>query len=285
MVPTVLGPRCGTVDILVLRPGGETVIFEPLLRHCRGPHSRMLRAGDPPVRDSAFLHYGRDGYMFSAPGLYRLRARYTALDGAFVDSEPISIHVQPPRSAADRHIGELMYHDDQVGVLMSVLGSDDPALSGGSNALMEIIDRFPRHPAAAVARLVLGANAAREFKRIDRSGIVRVRNPQLGVARALVEPVVDVELLEARAGRVSADDHRGATAPRAIGTRAGVPRSVDAFIRSRSDEIAVEVPTISRFAVPASPRRSGGEPSPSSVTPESSTTQPRAPYVPPPSAA
>ena len=245
-VPTTLGPRPGTVDVAIGQPGGQAVVLDPLIRHCRGEEPlALLRAGDEPIRDSAFVHYGRDGFVFDQPGRYKLRARYV-LDGSIVLSNVVSILVQPPVSDADVEVAELIFGDEQ-GTLMSILGSDDPRLQQGNDALLEIIERHPEHPVAAVARIVIGTNAAREFKQIGPDGAVVVRSARPGEARALLGDVFDVAAVSktaAAAGDPAAAHIAAVAAIDRGGTNADVPGSVDTFIRSRIREIAIEVPEL-----------------------------------------
>jgi hypothetical protein len=247
VVPTVLGPRPGSVDIAIRQPGGTSVVFAPLLLHCRGEEGRQrLRAGDEPVRDSAFIHYGEDGFVFDQPGRYTLRARYAAHDGSSVLSQLATVLVQAPVSEADNEVADLVFGEEQ-GVLMSVLGSDHPSLRSGNEALMEIIERHPGHAVAAAARVVLGTNAAREFKAVQRDGSVSVRSPQTEDAVALLGDVFDLDTVRAAAS--GADDAQAARQAAAVempkvGTHDDVPVAIDVFIRSRLDEIAIEVPEL-----------------------------------------
>ena len=64
-------------------------------------------------------------------------------------------------------------------MLLSLMGSDAPELRRGNRALEQIIERWPGHPMAAIARLVHGVNAARAFKTIAAQRPVGVRRPQL----------------------------------------------------------------------------------------------------------
>lgn len=248
LVPKVLGPRPGTIDIAIRQPNGSSVVFAPLLHHCRGEEDKqLLRIGDEPVRDSAFIHYGEDGFVFEQPGLYKLRARYAAEDGSNVLSDVITLFVQGPVTQADNEVAELVFGDEQ-GTLMSVLGSDDPSLRYGNEALMEIIARHPDHAVAAAARIVIGTNAAREFKAVHSDGTVSVRPPQPEEAAALLTEVFD--LAAVRTAASGADDAQAATRITAeqlpqVGTNKEVPPAIDAFIRSRVGEIAIEVSELS----------------------------------------
>lgn len=243
-VPTVLGPRPSTIDIAIGRPNGSSTTFSPLLHHCRGEEDkRLVRAGDAPVRDSAFIHYGEDGFVFDQPGMYKLRARYIAEDGSIVLSDVITLLVQSPMSSADNEVAALAFGDEQ-GTLMSLLGSDDPSLRSGNNALMEIIERHPEHPVAAAARVVIGTNAAREFKAVHGDGSVSVRSPQADDAVALLSEVFDLDAVCAAASSAEAAGEASEAAAEQlpqVGTNKEVSSAIDAFIRCRVNEVAVEV--------------------------------------------
>lgn len=250
-VQTVLGPRSGNADVVIAPAGGTPYVFEPLLRHCRGGDGVVRRPGDPPVRDAALLHYGQDGHPFAQPGLYDVQARHTSLDGVSVFSDVTRIRVLAPRSAAEREIGRLTYGDEQTGILLSLMGSDAPALRRGNEALQRIIARHPRHPMAAIARLVGGANAARAFKAVAPDAPLSIRPAAPGVARALIDPVIDVVELDRVAASIPPEVGRRealAIALARVGTRPGVSSAVAAFLRTRIGEMAAAVPVVAAAA-------------------------------------
>jgi hypothetical protein len=245
-VRTSLDPRSDSIDIAIRPPGGESVVFAPLINQCRGEQTAQLTSAGPPLRDTAFVHYGRDGYPFAEPGSYEVRARYTAPDGSFALSQIATIAVQRPRSAPERDLGALVYDDEQVGVLMAVMGSDAAALRRGTGVLHELVERVPEHPLASIARLVQGANAAREFKSVGSAGL-SVRAPDGARARALVRPVIDLDRLRRASEDALAAGAGGegvAAALTAVGARPGMASAVDAFIRSQRDELAAELPVL-----------------------------------------
>jgi hypothetical protein len=183
----------------------------------------MLRAGDPPRRDSAFIHYGKRGFAFDNPGRYQLRARFAQPDGRVVVSNVASIRIMAPASRVDSRISELIAGDPQVGKLLSLMGSDARALKRGDDRLTQVISRYPTHPVAMVARLAQAANLAHGFKRVARDGRVEVRKPAPHEAAALVADVVE---------------HRPQRqAGRRIQIKPGVDSSVEGFIKSRIREI------------------------------------------------
>ena len=247
-VATVLGPRSESASIMITEVGGAAQTFEPLLEHCRAASTVLLRPGDPPIRDSAFLHYGKDGYPFREPGVYDVQAGYHAADGSLARSNVVRIRIDPPRSATERAVGRLVYGEPQTGALLSLMGSDAPALSGGNRALQQIIDEVPGHPMAAIARLVRGANAGRAFKTISAQGPGSVRPAQPGLALAFVDPVIDVARLYSAAAAASRNGGGGRRAVAAalaqVGTRPGVDPAVAAFLRTRLGEFATVLPMI-----------------------------------------
>lgn len=248
--PPVIGPRAGNVDIIIRRPDRTEFVFEPLLHHCRtdAPTAAL------EIRDDAFVHYGKGGFAFSEPGMYVLRARYVAPDGSIVMSEPEWTEVRPPLSRADRDAQKLLSDDEhgqQVGELMSLVGSSAEKLRQGNEKLQEFIDRHPNHPVAAVARLALGTNAARAFKTINRDGTSSFSPGDETRAKKFLTDALDIDRLR----RVS--EAAGKTRTEAvptpsltdelvrIGTKRDVPAGVEHFIRSRRYEITAAIARLS----------------------------------------
>jgi hypothetical protein len=240
--PRVLGPRPGNVDVVVRGPDGRAKSFEPLLRHCRVADAVTLRAGDEPVRDSAFLHYGKDRFAFDTPGRYELIARCVTPNGATVLSNVVRIVVQPPVTRADREVAELVF-DTQQGQLLSLVGSDAPSLRKGDEALQSIIERHPRHPVASVARVVRAINAAREFKVPQRDGLVRVRKPDPQEAAAILYDTPGLNALRRATAGTSDRKAIRRTIVRQL-SRMGGTAPADRYIRSRVNEIAVVMPEV-----------------------------------------
>jgi hypothetical protein len=259
LVSKVIGPRPGNVDIYIRRPDGIEVAFEPLLRHCREAEPFLLTARSAPLRDYAFIHYGKDGYAFGAPGRYRVRAVYTALDGSVVHSGSLPIVVARAATRDERTVGGLVLGDDGVGKLMSLMGSAAPALDSARDTLGEIVKRHPRHPMSDVARVVMATSAARDFKVINPDGVVEVRRADIEAARDLVAPVIDFAAVEraAPAGLTGAEQEQAlASALSRVGTREGVQPMVDTFVNSRRLEIAKVVP---KREAPPSPAGASAE--------------------------
>ncbi|MDX6717789.1 MAG: hypothetical protein QOJ63_43 [Solirubrobacteraceae bacterium] len=239
LVPRVLGPRPSTIDIAIRDPRGHEFVFEPLLHHCRREQPIQLHAGGAPMRDYAFIHYGKHGFVFDDPGLYRARARYTAADGSLALSDEVSIRIRTPASQAERAVMKLVSGNHQVGKLMSLMGSGASELREGNEILTTIIHRYPTHPMADIARLILGADLARGFKRLEPDGSVsRQRAPDIAGAAAIAGSVVDVaHLLRAHPAGEAPSPSVGAPMPAEVATRPGVAPAVKAFANSRRNDV------------------------------------------------
>ncbi|MFI6734515.1 hypothetical protein ACIBI9_16425 [Nonomuraea sp. NPDC050451] len=172
-----LHPDTEFTQVSITQPGGRTVLYRPMMRHCvdASPEIR-LDEGNPAMYRSAYIGHGRDGHYFQQPGEYHVRAQYIAADGSRIVSPACLVRVRFPVGRDDHQVAELMLGEEQ-GQLFSLLGSDSPALRSGNEALDEVIDRYGTHPLAVYARLVKGLNAEREFKAVTAGKRLRVRPP------------------------------------------------------------------------------------------------------------
>ncbi|GAA3596495.1 hypothetical protein GCM10022419_094650 [Nonomuraea rosea] len=172
-----LHPDTEFTQVSITQPGGRTVLYRPMMRHCvdSSPQIR-LDTGNPAMYRSAYIGHGRDGHYFQQPGEYQVRAQYIAADGSRIVSPACLVKVRLPVSRDDHQVAELMLGEEQ-GKLFSLQGSDSPALRSGNQALDEVIDRYGTHPLAVYARLVKGLNAEREFKALTAGKRLRVRPP------------------------------------------------------------------------------------------------------------
>ncbi|MFB4291128.1 hypothetical protein ACBI99_26005 [Nonomuraea sp. ATR24] len=184
-----LHPDTEFTQVTITQPGGRTVLYRPMMRHCVDSSPRIrLDAGNPAMYRSAYIGHGRDGHYFQQPGEYHVRAQYVAADGSRVVSPPCLVRVRRPVGDDDHRVAELMLGEEQ-GQLFSLLGSDSPALRSGNLALEEVIDRYGGHPLSVYARLVKGLNAERGFKALTPGNRLRVRPPD---AKQGVEQLAEV---------------------------------------------------------------------------------------------
>jgi hypothetical protein len=186
----MLHPKYQLVQVTISRPRGDIIVHRPPVLHCAQPE--LLRADAGTVLAvSAYIGYDAGvGQIFEDPGTYRIRATYTAPDGSVVVSDGALVRVWGTRDRQDDAVAELLLRND-VGMAMTLLGSDSPALSGAMSALERLADEHSDHPSAVYARLALGINAARPFTTVEPGGSVRVRDRDLDRADQLLEPAID----------------------------------------------------------------------------------------------
>jgi hypothetical protein len=193
-VHTWLHPNCGMVKVIISKPSGELVAYEPLIDLLVGGQETTLTT-DKPITDSAYIGFGKDGFYFGQPGHYRIRASYAALDGSEVLSDILTVRVRYPVTAAEESIADLFMGDEQ-GTLLYLLGSDDESLQRGNEAFDEMLEKHGKHPMADYVRLIKGINAGRDFKTVNADNQVGVRNAQLDESATLLTAVADSRVLD-----------------------------------------------------------------------------------------
>ncbi len=196
-VHTWLHPNCGLVKIVIRKPSGAVVAYEPLIDHLVGKRESTI-ARDDVIPESAYIGYGKDGLYFDLPGNYRVRAVYAAMDGSEVFSETINIRVRYPVSSIEEELAALFMGDEQ-GTLLYLLGSDDESLRSGNDAFEEVIEKYPKHAMANYVRMVQGINASRDFKTIADDRETRamiVRPAKLDESAKLLTAVAASNILD-----------------------------------------------------------------------------------------
>lgn len=240
LVQPRLNPSFGFVDIAIVRPSKQVVIYQPPFHQCSADEPIFLGDDRTAISEMAYIGYGKGGFYFDQEGFYQIRARYYALDGSLVLSNPISIRIRSPLKAEDEAVAELFMGDEQ-GMLLSLMGSD--ALSKGNAAFDEVLERYAKHPLADYARLVKGVNAAREFKIVRPDGNLTVRPPQPDAAAAILAPVMNVD-----EGAVLGGDPAALEGPDAspqdvvamVNQQHATPQ-LRAFVRAQSPIITAEI--------------------------------------------
>jgi hypothetical protein len=204
-----LHPNFAMVKVVIQKPNGTVVAYEPLIDHLVGEREASLRPGET-IQDSAYIGYGKDGLYFGQPGHYQIRAVYASLDGSQVLSNLLDVRVRYPVTAAEEEIADLFMGHDQ-GTLLYLLGSDSDTLQSGNNAFDQVLDKYPKHEMANYVRLIKGFNAGRSFKTINGRGedsmTLRPAKPAesaklLATAAdsGVLDPVTTVQTLTALAG-------------------------------------------------------------------------------------
>ena len=186
----MLHPKYGVVQVTISRPRGDVVVHRPPVLHCAEMPLVGARAGTT-MPTSAYIGYDAAvGHVFEDPGTYRIRASYTAPDGSVVVSGTATLRIWSATGEEDAQVADLMLGED-IGMVMTLLGSDAPSLAGGMTAMREIAEEHGEHPMAVYARLALGMNAARPYTDVRPDGSVAERPRDLDRADALLRPAID----------------------------------------------------------------------------------------------
>lgn len=230
-VHSQLHPNAGFVQVGIRKPGGEVMVYEPLMEHCIVPEMTVLDAENPSIYESAFIGYGKGGFYFDQAGQYQLRAVYYALDGSLVLSDIITLRVRSPLSSTDEEVADLFFGDEQ-GTLLYLLGSDSNFLKKGNEAFDQVLESYGEHAMAVYARLAKGINSGREFKSLTPQKTLTARKPQYKESINTLSDVVDAS--EAGKGvdniTLNMAMRRMASAQKSLGDKKGAKETMERMV-------------------------------------------------------
>lgn len=160
VVASRMSPQDGNLVVYIKPPNGTVTAYEPL--SCRLRESEPLtlhgETDQEPFDDrhstEVDITYGRDGFYFSDPGQYELRAVYVAADDRLVRSNLTVVRVERPRSADLEKLTKDFFTSD-VGQVLYLKGSPSPHLTKGANLLRDVVERR-RKLATSVEAYALG---------------------------------------------------------------------------------------------------------------------------------
>ena len=180
----------GFVTIGIKKPGGQTLVYEPLAEMCIEPEYAVLNSSTPGVYESSYIGYGKQGLIFDQAGTYQIRAVYYHEDGSRVVSDTLTLRVKYPATKQDDEVADLLLTDD-AGHLFAFMGSDAPYLKKGIDAINLVADKYKDHPLAVYAQFVKGVNQQRTFKTITAEKTMEVRLPDFAAGETLLNDVIE----------------------------------------------------------------------------------------------
>jgi len=187
----------GFITIGVKKPGGEVLLYEPIAEMDAEPGYTVLNASNPAIYQSAYIGFGKSGFIFDQIGTYKLRAVYYHRDGSRIVSDTLTLRVNNPVTADDNEIANIMLSDN-VGYLFCFMGSDAPYLQKANDSLDVLLtDKLKDHPLAIYAQFIKGVNALRTFKTITPDKKIGIRKPDFEWGQALLRTVIE----KSKAGR------------------------------------------------------------------------------------
>ncbi len=233
VVPHV-NPNKAMSSVVIAKPNGQVVVYEPYIDHLMAGKTAFLPAGKT-IEDAAYIGFGKGGLYFDQPGVYTLRAVYHALDGSQVLSNVIKLRVRHPGTAESEEVANLLLGEDQ-GALFYLQGSDSVSLRGGNDAFDTLLEKHSTHRLTDYVRYARGVNAARTFKTISKgqpNGMV-VRAANLAQGHSL--------MLAAASGKSTIDDvtkMRGLQKMAEIHRESGDEKSAKATLKLAQDIAAL----------------------------------------------
>jgi hypothetical protein len=181
-----LDPKTSMTSIVIKKPNGDVVAYEPFVDHLMDSQPQFLADGEV-IEASAYIGHGGGGLYFDRPGSYKVRAIYQAPDGSQVFSNAADVKVRHPVNQADEELADLLIGEEQ-GILFSLMGSDSEALASGNRAFDIVLQKHAKHPLADYVQAARGVNLARTFVIADatKPNRAEVRQPQIQEAQDLL---------------------------------------------------------------------------------------------------
>jgi len=118
---------------------------------------------------TARIFFGADGWTFSKPGKYTLRAAYRSYT-----SPKFKIEVKKPTNKQEADAAKLLLDSKEAGYFLLFEGGDH--LKEGIAKLNDLATKFPNSPLSAYANFALGANEVTEFADYSKNEL-RKANP------------------------------------------------------------------------------------------------------------
>jgi hypothetical protein len=163
-IPVELEPEYYTIRYMISINGGSETLFRPwaLLEN---DGVTQLEPG-MSVSTQAKIFIGANGWTFSVPGAYTIRAVMGR-----IHSEPAKITVQEPPTEPERRQSALLLENREAGLFLLLNGGDH--LTAGIKVVRDIAASSTR--LAGYANYALGASLTNEFANL-KSGTIRPRN-------------------------------------------------------------------------------------------------------------
>jgi hypothetical protein len=169
-----LNPEYGGVGILIRKPDGRIVEYEPLLCRLGIPEVRTLAPhaqgaeGEDRYSESVPLFYGRDGFPFDQPGEYQIRALYQGNGDLLLVSNVHRLRVGQPKSSEDDRLAQ-DYFAPETGMSLYLGGSRSPHLAKGMTVLEDLSDRAKDTMLGVKAAWTVARSLSRPYFRLEGS--------------------------------------------------------------------------------------------------------------------
>jgi hypothetical protein len=152
------------MTVIVKKDGKPARRLVPYARYCRQSRVQVL-APTESLYESLFVGAGRNGWDLAEPGNYTVQIALRVGEEDIV-SNPLRLRVRPPQGYDEEVLAQDFFSDD-VGRVISFDGSR--FFDGANDTLREISTRFADRLVAIHARIALGTQMMRRYKRLGAS--------------------------------------------------------------------------------------------------------------------
>lgn len=166
-----LEPEYGFVEYIVRTPEGKEIPFIPWTYKAH-PNPETTLTAEGAIRAEAKIFFGANGWTFTRPGEYILKAIYMKE----LESDEWSFSIITPEPGAQKEICELFLGSKEVGYFLLFEGGDH--LVEGKKRLEKVIYSHPRSNFAGYANFALGVNLSKDFTNFKEKRL-RKANPAL----------------------------------------------------------------------------------------------------------
>lgn len=148
--------------IIVKKDGKPARQFIPFANMDVRPVKKVLNPGES-LYDAHMISAGQNGWDLSEPGNYTIQAVLKLKSGEDLVSNALRLRILPPKGYDEEHIAQDYFSED-VGRVLVFEGS--PALTRANDTLTRLVDQFPEHRAAIMAKYALVNPVAMKFKQL-----------------------------------------------------------------------------------------------------------------------
>lgn len=149
MIPGGLEPEFDMLHYEVTDPDGKATPYSPM--YVADTDKRIILNKNESAYGAARLFYGGNGYTFTKPGTYKVRASFKD-----AQSNTLAIKISVPQNDAEREQAALILDNPEVGLFMMLEGGDE--LMEAHKALATLEEKYPQSLLTAYVKFAQGKN-------------------------------------------------------------------------------------------------------------------------------
>jgi hypothetical protein len=190
-------PEDGLLRVVIERPGGEIVTFQPPVRRLLAPPEPIELPPGGAAYANIGISFGAKGHQFAEPGSYLIRVFWPCFPLGFISTAMLRIRIAHPLTRESESLAHLLTSLEAAQFLYYGGTRSHPEIK---ERLMDATDRYAESDPVAVRHIAaaLGRDAGRVYKHFEvkegRQVIVATPpDPQraIDLLSAAVEPLPD----------------------------------------------------------------------------------------------